>query len=191
MLNKFKELSDSKLLIEDLGKNLDEQKNAVAALQESIGQLQQETQTMKEAVKTLAQVSQETNQELQNAITTARDLHVELKEDVLNVRVLRGQMQNRVVERLDEELLAIADQTKERLQSFSAVSEDADHFSRRFDAAAKEILRFNDIAQRIKEKDFELNGYARELQRREKEKIELIRKVDSLERLAASLRRKR
>jgi len=46
-----------------------------------------------------------------------------------------------------------------------------------------------EIGRRIKKEDFELSRYANEIWRADKEKLELMRKIDTLERLIAQIRR--
>ena len=53
-----------------------------------------------------------------------------------------------------------------------------------------EVNKFKSISQSVKEKDFELTNHARNLLKMDKEKLELMRKIDALERLIAMERRR-
>ena len=53
----------------------------------------------------------------------------------------------------------------------------------------KEINKFLAISRNIKEKDFEMTHFARQLREGDREKLELMRKVDTMERLVSRMRR--
>lgn len=57
------------------------------------------------------------------------------------------------------------------------------------DLLKKEINKFNTISQNLKETDFELVQHQKNLERHEWEKLKLMKKVDSLQRLVGKLRR--
>jgi len=52
-----------------------------------------------------------------------------------------------------------------------------------------EINKFSDISKNIKKEDYELTKFANQLLDLDKEKLELMRKIDTLERLIAKQRR--
>ena len=49
--------------------------------------------------------------------------------------------------------------------------------------------KFTEISRNIKQGDFELTKYANKLLEADKEKLELMRKIDTLERLISKMRR--
>ena len=51
--------------------------------------------------------------------------------------------------------------------------------------------KFMEISRNIKAKDFEMEKFAAELLKRDQEKLELMRKIDTLERMLASMQRRR
>ena len=60
----------------------------------------------------------------------------------------------------------------------------------RLNLATEEINKFIEISRSIKEEDFELTKFARHLMDMDREKLELMRKIDTLERLVSKIRRR-
>ena len=56
---------------------------------------------------------------------------------------------------------------------------------------ATEIDKFKEIASQVNKGDFELKKCADELRKGDKEKLELMRKIDNLERLVSKMRQRR
>ena len=55
---------------------------------------------------------------------------------------------------------------------------------------SEEIGKFVEISKNIRKEDFELTKFARHLLEMDREKLELMRKIDTMERLVSKIRRK-
>ena len=60
----------------------------------------------------------------------------------------------------------------------------------RLNLTSEEINKFIEIGKSIKKEDFELTKFARNLMEMDREKLELMRKIDTLERLVSKIRRR-
>ena len=60
----------------------------------------------------------------------------------------------------------------------------------RLNLTTNEISKFIEISRSIKKEDFELTRFARQLLEMDREKLELMRKIDTLERLVSKIRRR-
>jgi len=54
---------------------------------------------------------------------------------------------------------------------------------------SSEIEKFTDISKNIRKEDFELTKFARQVLETDREKLELMRRIDTLERLISKTRR--
>lgn len=102
-------------------------------------------------------------------------------------------MQKRIVEKFEEELdkeLKIQMETlKIDAGSYNELKENIAKITDKVNNLSEEINKFTAISSSIKKEDFELTRFANQLREADKEKLELMEKINTLERLVSKMRR--
>ena len=81
------------------------------------------------------------------------------------------------------------DKLKKDVQSFNEAKSQIQGIVESVQATKAEIDKFIVISKELKTKDFELSNFAREIFKADKEKLELLKRIDYLETLIAKMRR--
>tara|TARA_Y100000310_G_C20690549_1_gene821907 strand:- start:1534 stop:2103 length:570 start_codon:yes stop_codon:yes gene_type:complete len=146
----------------------------------------------------LAEVREQQNEFL---VTFKADLRVisEAKEDfereVYDFKLLKSQLQGKIMkkfeEELDKELQLQMDQVKHDAETYDKMNNQLSTLVTQTASLGGELETFREISKSIKKEDFQLESYAKLLERGDREKLELMRKIDTLERLCAKMRRDR
>jgi len=116
-----------------------------------------------------------------------------LKKEVYDFRLLKAQTQKNILEKfeqeLSKELKVYSEKLKNDLTEYNKLKEQTSFILAQIKNLSGEINKFTEVSQNIKKEDFELTKHAAKLQEADKEKLELMRKIDTLERLISKMRR--
>ena len=125
-----------------------------------------------------------------------QQLHLVLhdfEKELATFKTMKSQLQtdtiNRVSTDIRKELQVYIVQVKERIQELQGTSDAIKRMSQHTSEILTSMQAVVNIGTTIKKQDFELSKYAQVLRQNDKEKLELMKKIDSLERLIAQMRR--
>jgi len=187
MLQKIKDLMKTKEEIDLINENIKENSKIVSDLKIQLESLKAELTDIK------------TNQHeflknFKENLFVIKNLRDDFGKEIYEFRLLKGQMQRKILEKFEEELQKDLEINRESLRK------DADNYSElrkkvaeilsRIDLTSEEMNKFVEISKNIKKEDFELTKFARQILDMDKEKLELMRKIDTLERLVSKIRRR-
>lgn len=186
MLQKIKDLMQTKELIDEINKKVAEHSLQIAPLKEELMSLN----------KSLSEIKGNQTEFLTNFkdnLNIIDESKESLKKEVYDFRLLKAQMQKNVMEKFEEELGKELKLNSERLKG------DIDEYAKlkgqmasvvsQIKLLSSEIVKFTEVSKNIKKEDFELSKFANQLLQADKDKLELMRKIDTLERLIAQMRR--
>ena len=114
-------------------------------------------------------------------------------EQISDFKLMKSRMEKKMLESFESAVMAWLSREFERLgkcvKDFEILSSGADEFLKEVSAVRQEIAKLVSLSEKIKEKDFELTKYASRIDSADKEKLELMRRIDTLEKLVSKLRR--
>ncbi|HIH37942.1 hypothetical protein J4460_08425 [Candidatus Woesearchaeota archaeon] len=172
-----------KLDIEDLKKEQDSLKEAARSLQQETGDLASQIRACSLA-----------HQELVSSVTdTQKDLSTvlnDLKKEVSDFRLMPTQLQEKVLLQSKQDMASFYDNVRIDMSKYHSLKEEVLKTNSSLGDLKASIERFQVIAKTIKEQDFQLVKFTAQVERLEKEKYELEKKVDTMERLVSSMRRR-
>jgi len=181
---KVKEVVDS--INEELGKTKDELDSFRKKISEIID-LQKEFSEIKQQQKSMISSIKESS----DAIRMLKD---DLKKEVYDFKLIRNQTQKNIMQKFEEELskelASGTDALKSDLQEYSELKLKMNSMINNMTKLEDDINNLRQIASSIKKEDFDLSKHMKGMKEAESEKLELMRKIDGLERLCASLRRR-
>jgi len=116
-----------------------------------------------------------------------------LKKEVYDFKLLKSQTQKNILgkfeEELSKELKLYSEKLKTDLSEYNKLKEQTASILTQIRNTSDEINKFTEISKNIKKEDFQLNKFAAQLLEGDKEKLELMKKIDTLERLIGRMRR--
>ena len=187
MIQKIRNLLDVRQELLDAKATIQENALAVKQQAEEIRALKNEIDLLKESQNALVQKLSADNASIQNS-------QEEFQKEIADFKLLKSRLEKRILESMQaemkEHLQSKMNMLDQQLKGLEQISSAGKSVVADIAAMRKEIRKFTDISKNIKAKDFELSNVARDMHRQQDEKLALLRKIDSLERLAAKLRRR-
>lgn len=116
-----------------------------------------------------------------------------LRKEIYDFKLLKAQMQKNIMEKFEEELskeLKVnSEKLKNDLNEYNKLKEQMVSMVEKLKIVSLEINKFSEVSKNIKKEDFELSQFHKQIQEADKEKLELMKKIDTLERLISKMRR--
>ena len=190
MLQKIKDLFAVNGQIDVIKNNLNYTTNSMNELKTEVGALKQKI------IDNFNEIDVKKNEFFKNFndnMDLMKTIRQDFEKELFDFKLLRGQMQKKIIEKFEEELgkeLKIQmDNLKSDAESYNHLREEINQISGKVNLFGEEISKFTAISRNIKKEDFELTRFANQLTSMDKEKLELIQKIDTLERLISKMRR--
>jgi len=183
----IKSLMKIKEDIDVINRNIELNSKITSDLKNDLEELKKELIDIKSSQK-------EFLKEFKDNLFVIKNLREDFGKEVYEFKLLKSQMQRKILEKFEEELKKDLEINRESLkkdaEDYSELRKNVSEILGRLSSASSEIEKFIEISRSIKKEDFELTKFARNLIELDKEKLELMRKIDTLERLVSKIRRK-
>lgn len=187
MLQKLKSLMKIKEEIDIINKNIEENSKIVSGLKTELELLRNELSETKAA-------QQEFLRNFKENLFVIKNLKEDFGKEIYGFKLLKAQLQRKILEKFEEELQKDLEINRTALkkdaEEHGELRKKAAEILLRLSTASQEINKFIEISKNIKKEDFELTKFARHLIDMDREKLELMRKIDSLERMVSKMRRR-
>lgn len=188
MLQKIKDLMRIKDEISEISKKFDENAELVKSFNVNINSLKKEIDGLKEGQHKLVE-------KLQEDSDIIKEVKEELRKEINDFKLIKSRMEKKLLECFEEEikkeLIPRFERMEKHVKNFEDLGGKVAVIAGRVVNLSSELQKFCDISESIKKEDFELTKYANKLRSVENEKLELMRRIDTLERLIARMRRQR
>ena len=187
MITKIKELIDVKHNLEELNKSVNDNNKTISDLKVELESLKKE---LNESKKT----QDEFLKNFKENLNVIKNLREDFGKELYEFKLLKGQLQRKILDKFEEELQKDLEINKEALRKdindYNELRKNVAQILSRLNMTTEEINKFLEISKNIKKEDFELTKFARQIIEMDKEKLELMRKIDTLERLVSKIRRR-
>lgn len=187
MLQKIRDLMRIKEEIDAISRNTLENSRISSELKaelESLGKELAETRKMQD----------EFLESFRESMFAVKNLKEDFGREIYEFKLLKGQLQKKILVKFEEELQKDLDVSRENLkkdaEDYSDLRKKVSEILSRMNLTSGEMNKFIEISKSLKKEDFELTRFARHLMEMDNEKLELMRKIDSLERLVSKIRRR-
>ena len=174
---------------------IDEINQKVDSHSQDVNSLKQELTTLTSQLSEIKGHQSEFLTNFKNNLDIIKESKESLKKEVYDFKLLKAQTQRNILEKFEQELgkeLKLnSEKLKNDMNEYNSLKEQMASMIGKIKTTSLEIGKFTEISQNIKKEDFELNKFANQLLESDKEKLNLMRKIDSLERLISKMRRQR
>jgi len=186
MIQKIKDLMKIKEQIDEINKHIEENSKVTS-------NLRIELEDLKKGLKETKESEQEFLKNFKDNLFVIKNLREDLGKEVYEFKLLKSQLQRKILEKFEEELQKDLEVNREALrkdaENYNELRKKAAEILSRLALTSEEISKFVEISRNIKKEDFELTKFAGHLIEMDKEKLELMKKIDTLERLVSKIRR--
>lgn len=173
--------------VDKLGTKFEELIQTIQTHTEAIKGMKSELDALKDSQ---AKLSAQMRQDAQDISGLKEDL----KKEIADFKILKSKMEKSIIDSFEEqlktELLPKFNKLETHVRKFEELGEALKAVGGRVMKLSDDIAKFSEISSSIKKVDFELVSAARHLRATENERVELLRKIDSLERLVSKMRRR-
>ena len=192
MLSELKETLSGKKT-EQLAAQVAEAKNTQEVHSKTISYLKDELSTAKSDIKSLLEKQQQLINENTNALRTVKELKEQLSESIDSIKVMSSTIQNTLVKRITSEITMLTQDISLKLTGSEKLKNELEQTTAKvqdnLSELNQEIKKLQAVSSNIKAGDFELTKFSSQLKAADSEKLQLMRQIDSLQRLVSSLRR--
>ena len=172
----------------------------VAKIQSSINDLQstiksQNTLLLKqqELFATLTKSQQSSVKALEQEVTVLTHHNKEFAKEQHNLRTSRIELETKAISSIRQQLGKAVEHIEHELSLDTTKVEqliaDLAQIQKELKTAKVAIATLSDAAQSVKQADLSVRNYAKELEKGDREKLELMKRIDELEKLLASMKR--
>ena len=187
MLQKIKDLMRAKEEIDVINRNIEENSKIISELKDELNSLKKELMENKK-------IQDEFLKNFKENLAVIKNLREDFGKELVEFKLLKGQLQKKILEKFEEELQKDLKVNRESLmkdaEDYSELRKKVAEILSKLNLTTGEIDKFTEISRNIRKEDFELTKFARHLLDMDREKLELMRKIDTLERLVSKIRRR-
>ncbi len=186
MLQKIKDLLQ-------VGEQVDGLTSQMVSQKESFDQMEKQVGIIRESLTALELSQKDFLENLRSGMVVLEETKEDFKKELYDFKLLKSQLQGQIIKQFEEELAKDLKVNREQLshdaEEYQKMGEQLQALIGKISQSGAELQKFLDISKQIKKGDFELGNFANNLQQSEREKLELLRKIDTLERLISKMRR--
>ena len=190
MIDKIRDLMTMKEQVDVIKNNLNYTTSSVSELKTEIESLRQQ---LSENAENINSRNGEFFKNFDENMNLIKNLRHDFEKELFDFKLLRSQMQKKIIEKFEEELDKELNVQMEKLRNdadvYNELKKNITEISNKVNELSSEINKFTEISKNIRKEDFEMTRFAHQLVEMDKEKLELMNKIDSLQRLVGKMRR--
>ncbi|MBL7054249.1 hypothetical protein ISS05_00660 [Candidatus Woesearchaeota archaeon] len=188
MIKKIKDLMKIKGLVDEIN-------SSVCSNNEAVNNLKNETTVLNKELNEIKENQKEFLTNFKDNLEVINQLRKDFEEEIYGFKGLKDHAQKKILQKFEEELQRELSLQMENLKkdkgNYEELKKDMGGMAIKLSNLGQEIDKFMNISSKIREKDFEMEKFAKQLLEADGEKLSLMKKIDSLERLIARMRRGR
>jgi len=194
MFKRIKDLVEMSRIVDQISKRIEKNTRMIDELDKTVSGFREQMKGFVKDSDSMAIKQSKLVERFAKDTSEIGQIKDEFKKSIYEISVFRKDVYSDLLKRFEETVSAeIEDKTKE-LQTGSAhykkLSTEISKIGERTVETQEVLDKLLRVGKRIKEGDFELGKFANQMRRLEGEKMALLRKIDTLERLVSRLRRK-
>ena len=190
MLKKVRGLLDTRELIETLNRGLESQSGKIDGLSRDISSVSQELLLLRKEISGAKKIQSGVFYNFEKELGKFSDQRKKLKHEIKDFNIFKRDIREKIFETAKKDIQKGIEILNDDLNDYKSLKKDIISMGKELDGLLEEIVKFRKISANIKEKDFEMVSFSNQVMKMEKEKLDLMRKIDSMERLVSRMRRR-
>jgi chromosome segregation ATPase len=193
MIQKIKDLMRINESIDEIKNKIEDHQTSVSNLKGEMQKFRDELKLVKDNLDAVHNKQSTMVDDFHQSLERIKELNIDFKKTIYDFTILRKDLQNQVLHKFDtklnDELINHLDELKDNAAHYKDLKEKTAAILTSIKSLTDEMNKFREISRNIRKEDFELTKHAKIVTQLDKEKLNLMKKVDTLERLVAKMRR--
>ncbi|MCF7861296.1 hypothetical protein K9M79_03535 [Candidatus Woesearchaeota archaeon] len=190
MIDKIKGILGLQKQIEELEKSFSENRVQAEKLTSEISDLKEQIIGLRSEVVQNKKAQDQYSDDLKKMDKDVDGVVKRVNDSVNNLNLVARQMPKDIFTQLRDELRESIKKVKIELDSYNTLKDEMNNIKINIKEFNTEISKFKSISSGIKAADFELVRHQKNLESNDREKLALMKKIDTLERLISKMRRR-
>jgi methyl-accepting chemotaxis protein len=191
MIDKIKKIWDSANEVDEINSLLKSTKEEVEKMKKSVSELNKNFESKSKIMdEKIGKIVGDNEAYMQSLKKVSEEFVKELND----FKVMKTKLQRDVIEQVSsdikKELSMYIMNVKSHIESLNSAAKEIETVAKNSGKMMASMDKLNAISSEIKKEDFELSKHAQMLRQNDHEKLELLRKIDTLERLISQMRRR-
>lgn len=186
MIEKIRDLMRINEEVLALSKKFDDSSGTVAKFSEELICLKKSIDNLKNSQNSLVE-------QLMDDSKSIKEIKEEFRKEISDFKLVKSRLEQKLIEKFEEEIKRDIpprfDRLEKHVRDFEELSKKVGLIANRIVTLSNEIEKFSEISKNIKKEDFELSKFVYQVKAMDNEKLSLLRKIDTLERLISRMRR--
>ena len=186
MFDKFKDMVHATEHVDKLNDKFEELIQTVETHTEAVKSLKTEIDALKDSQgKLVERVKQDAHE-----FSTIKE---DLRKEIVDFKIIKSKLEKSMIDSFEEqiktELIPKFSRLETHVKRFEELGEQVRAIGSRVTKLSEEIAKFTEISSNIKKADFDLVNHARQLHEMDQEKLRLMQRIDTLEKMIGKMRR--
>ncbi|PIY60303.1 hypothetical protein COY95_02470 [Candidatus Woesearchaeota archaeon CG_4_10_14_0_8_um_filter_47_5] len=189
MIQKIKEVLAVKEEVATLKKDISQVREEVSGLHQNICAVQKK---MDDFARSLTQTTDTVVEQVSRMNAAHGDItaiHEQFSSALREFQLETSRIEQKLLSHAQTEIAKSVERVRTDVRQYNDLKQELEVITRELQKLRAEIAKFTVISAHIKERDFEASSFAKKIFDADREKLELMKKVDTLERLVARMRR--
>lgn len=166
---------------------IQKQNQLIIELRDNLVKVIEELKHFKEEHNILQQV-------FDSNLDRVKQLKVEFEKEITDFKMLKNRLHESITDRtcdaLNNKLAPHLERMKTDIHSYNSLKDNLENVSQTLNEFKQEVQRLKMISGKIRDTDFDLKRYADKIAHEDKHKLELMQKIETLQKLIAHERRR-
>jgi chromosome segregation ATPase len=189
MIQKLKGIMCVNESLEEISKKIKHLSREVKSVEEDF----KDTKSILLDIKTGLKEQTELINNINNDVVGLKSIKQDFEKEIYDFKLLKSSMQKEILQKFETDIESklgnLFNKVNENLVGHTNIKKNYEGLLSKINDLSNEIDKFKKISEKIKEKDFALERYAKKLEQYEGDKIRLLKKIDTLERMVSKSRR--
>ena len=194
MIQKIKTLLQIQKELDEVNNRYEKHGQTIAGMEKEMKELHSQIVSARQEQEKIAEENKKIVENLNSNVSEINQIHQMFKEELEKFFVIKKDLTREILVRfeneLKEQLVKNSDELKLNADNYKKIKSEIEKSSESLKILNTEASKLKEISGKIQKKDFELKNFAKELADADKHKLELMAKIDNLERLVAKMRRR-
>jgi len=194
MLKKIRNFMDAGDHIEKVHASAKQQSESIKILNDDMSASKEELKALRWELEQYQNSIKTFNDEIAKELAEIRTIKAEYDEELSDLKSFKTRISTTMIDSLMEEFRKALNENIERIKTdakkYTELKDQLEFVSTNLKQTSFELNKFNTISKTIKEADFELTKHARHLEEQDRHKLELMKNIDTLQRLLGRERRR-
>lgn len=190
MIDKIRSVMKTDEMVKTVNKKLTEQNQKINKLSNEIALLREKNALLQKTAKSTNDAQLKSSANFEKLLEKIAEDQKRLHDSVNDFNIRKSNAAQKIVEQLRTDINHFRDVLRTDIRKFDNLKSGMDGVKKDIDSVRLEIKKLSEISSKIKGSDFEMSKYIRKVQDMNNDKLALLKKIDTLERMVGSLRRR-